>query len=383
MKTLVYLASGPFKKEYFTLPFDAMYFIDYNSGFKRYYPQEPSHIKFIGKDALLSIDQLKRDNVRIDCLVVINEGLSEGAGHYPIYSDFLMGYLYPLLKKEFILITDLKPYQTTSYKALAKLDWAAEKVQELFPGDSDYINPNVFTKDTLEEATFGQVFKMRKVNLETVIKTRNNKIKVKLKRNSIWSDANDLDYIGLKLSNDGVRLSRGIGNIRTSKDFFSAINNVQNLENKSFEEILRDAESKKAQVLGLTPWGANDYENVLTLLENHQGAQVKEVRFYHLNKNDFAGIYESYADQIIAAYPNFFSHIIQSDAHFNQYLSVIKMGYGSLMQKLCAEITQALKTDEVFNFSEIKIESNALHVKSRSKNQFIQCLLEMEMKLNY
>jgi hypothetical protein len=383
MKTLVYLASGAFKKEYYTLQFDAMYFIDYDAELRKSYPIESTNILFIGKDALLSIDELKRNNVQIDCLVVINEGLFEGGGVYPMFSDFLMGYLYSLLKDEFTLITDLNYYKTTTYKALSKLDWAVEKISELFPGDQNYISPRIFTTYASDMAEpFGQVFKMRKVDCETVLSTKNNRLKIKLIHGSIWTDADDLDYIGLKLSNDGVRLtSSGIRNIQTSSDFFSAKTNVQNLNNKSFEEILRDAESKQAQVLGLTPWGACDYENVLTLLENHQGTQVKEVRFYHLNKNDFAGIYKSYANQIIAAYPKFFSDIIKSDAYFNQYLSVIKMGCGPTIRKLCAEITQALKADEDFRFSEIKIESNALSVKSRTSNQFIQDLLQTTMKL--
>ncbi|GGE15716.1 hypothetical protein [Psychroflexus salis] len=383
MKTLVYLASGAIKKKYYSMPFEAMYFIDYNAGLRKNYPDEPTHIRFIGKDALLSIDRLKRDNVRIDCLVVINEGLFDGGGVYPLFSDFLMGYLYPLLKDQFTLITDLNPYKTTIYKSISRLDWAIEKTCELFPGDKNYINPRIFTTYASENGAFGQVFKIRKVNLQTVFQIKNNQIKVKLIHGSIWSDADDLDYIGIKLSNDGVRLpSRENRNFQTSSEFFSAKTNVHNLNNKSVEEILQDAESIRAEVLGLTTWGAGDYEDVFNLLENHQCTQVKEVRFYHLNKNDFAGIYKSYADQIIAAYPNFFTDIIQSDAYNNQYLSVIKMGYSSLMQKLCAEITQALKADEDFRFSEIKIDSNELRVKSRTNNQFIQGLLQTVMKLN-
>lgn len=385
MKTLLYLASGAFNKDYSSLPFDKMFFVDYNSALKRSYPEPPTHVCFIGKDALLSVDQLKRDNVRIDCLVVINEGQFEGNGSYPMFADFLMGYLYPLLKEEFTLITDLTPYQTTKYKALSKLDWAVEKVAELFPRDKNYLNPCIFTKQASKnEESFGKVFKMRKVYCKSDFYTRNNRIKVKLIHGSIWSDEDDLDLIGLKFSNDVVRLhGRAMRGIRTSGDFFASKRNVLNLQNKSFEEVLLAAESNKAEVIGLTPWGANNYGEVLAFLENHQGIQVKEVRFYHLNSNDFDGIYRSYANRIIEAYPDFFSDIIQSDAYKNQYLSVIKRGYGSLMLKLCAEITQALSANEDFRFSEIKIESNELRVQSRTKNQFIQGLLQMAMQLNY
>jgi hypothetical protein len=384
MKNLLYLASGAYSFKYSSLPFDRMYFADYNTSFQRGYPDEPTHIRFIGKDALLVIDQLKMDNVRIDCLVVINEGLWEGGGMYPLFSDFLMGYLHPLLKEEFTLITDLNYYKTTTYKALSKLDWAVEKISELFPGDQNYISPRIFTTYASDMAEpFGQVFKMRKVDCDTVLSTKNNRLKIKLIHGSIWTDADDLDYIGLKLSNDGVRLpSTGIRNIQTSSDFFSAKTNVHNLNNKSIEEILQDAESTGVEILGLTPWGAKDYDKVLALLENHQGTNLKEVRFYHLNNNDFEGIYRSYANRIIEAYPNFFSDIIQSNAYYNQYLSVIKRGRGSLMLKLCTEIEKALKADEDFRFSEIKIDSNELRVQSRSNNQFVQGLLQMAMKSN-
>jgi hypothetical protein len=379
MKTLLYLASGAYSQEYSSLPFDKMFFVDCSTGFQRGYPEPPTHMRFIGKDALLSIDQLKRYNVRIDCLVVINEGLYGGGGSYPMFADFLMGYLYPLLKDEFTLITDLTPYQTTKYKALTKLDWAVEKVAELFPGDKNYLNPHIFTTFASNKAEpFGQVFKMRKVDCKTVFHTKNNQIKVKIIHGSIWSDADDLDYIGLKWANNGVQLERrGNRNFRTSGEFFTSKRNVHNLHNKSFEEVLHDAELNKAEVIGLTPWRANDYNEVLALIENHQGANLKEVRFYHLNSNDFDGVYKSYANHIIEAYPNFFSDIIQSDAYKNQYLSVIKRGQGSLMLILCAEITQALSPKEDFRFSIIKMDSNELCVQSRTKNQFIQGLLQM------
>jgi hypothetical protein len=384
MKTLLYLSSGSYEEHYASLPFDALYFVDANKSLEQSFLSAPSNLNFIGEDALHAIDVLKKKCITIDYLVVINEGLFEGGGLYPMFSDFLMGYLHPLLKDEFTLITDLNYYKTSSYKALSKLDWAVEKISELFPGDQNYISPRIFTTYASDKAEpFGQVFKMRKVDCETVLSTKNYRLKIKLIHGSIWTDADDLDYIGLKLSNDGVRLtSSGIRNIQTSSVFFSAKTNVQNLNNKSFEEILRDAESKQAQVLGLTPWGANDYEQVLTLLENHKGTNLKEVRFYHLNNNDFEGIYRSYANRIIEEYPNFFSEIRQSNAYYNQYLSVIKRGRGSLMLKLCTEIKQALKADEDFRFSEIKIESNELRVQSRTKNQFVQGLLQMAMKSN-
>lgn len=378
MKTLLYLASGPFKEEYTKLPFDSMYFIDSNRALKQTFPVYPARIKFIGRDALMAIDLLKRDHIKIDCLVIINEGLFGGGGSYPIFSDFLMGYLSPFLKDEFMLITDLNPYQTTNFKALAKLDWAVEKVTEVFPGDKNYINPRIFTTYATADETFGQVFKMRKIKDETVFYTKYSQLKIRLIHGSIWNDAHDLDFIGLYLSNEGMRLTdRSIRNIKTSSDFFRSKPNVYNLTETTIEDVLIDAETKKAEVIDLVPWGASNYDHVFSFLEQHNTNSIKEVRFYHLNRNDFEGLYKSYANQIIEAYPNFFSDIIQSNAYYNQYLSVIKRSYGALMLKLCVEINQALSAEEDFRFSIIKLDSDELCVQSSTKSQFIQGLLQM------
>jgi len=75
MKTLLYLASGEYYPEYDTLPFDRLIFVDRNIGFAKSYPKNDPRIRFIPADALIAIDMLKKEGVKIDCLVSVNEGL--------------------------------------------------------------------------------------------------------------------------------------------------------------------------------------------------------------------------------------------------------------------------------------------------------------------
>jgi hypothetical protein len=107
MKRLLYLASGAYQSAYKTLPFERMYFVDANRKLKESFRFASKHHRFLASDALLAVDYLIRKQLKIDCLVVVNEGLFEGSGHYPMFSDFLMGYLSPILKDDFLLICDV------------------------------------------------------------------------------------------------------------------------------------------------------------------------------------------------------------------------------------------------------------------------------------
>jgi hypothetical protein len=129
MKTLLYLASGKYYPEYAALPFDRLIFVDRSQGYAKSYPENNPQIRFIVADALRAIDMLKQEEVKVDCLVSVNEGLDEGGGNYPIFSGFLMGYLSPLLHDTFTLVCNLNNYKS-KYKILNKLDWGFKKLKK-------------------------------------------------------------------------------------------------------------------------------------------------------------------------------------------------------------------------------------------------------------
>jgi hypothetical protein len=110
MKRLLYIASGAYESAYQELPFDRLYFVDSNRKLKESFRFASKRHRFLAMDALFAVDYLISKQIKIDCLVVMNEGLFQGSGQYPMFSDFLMGYLSPILKDDFLLITDLHPY---------------------------------------------------------------------------------------------------------------------------------------------------------------------------------------------------------------------------------------------------------------------------------
>jgi hypothetical protein len=200
MKTLLYLASGEYYPEYYTLPFDRLIFVDRNLDFAQSYPKNDPRIRFIAADALLAIDMLKQEGVKIDCLVSVNEGLYGGGGNYAIFTGFLMGYLSPLLNDEITLVCNLN-YYASELKILNKLDWGFKKIKKLKPGMLEYIDPLQFSSSQLERvsANFGNVFLMEREKSELYFDLPESLTQIKIIHGSIWEDEQILDMIGLNL----------------------------------------------------------------------------------------------------------------------------------------------------------------------------------------
>jgi len=310
-KNLLYLASGPFSEAYRNLALNNIYLVDRNA-FNSYYSQSPSNnltrklmtqrkgldaglsnnIYEIGRDAFPAIDILKENKVKIDILVSINEGLSEGGGTYPIFSDILMGYLSPILNDEIILICDLS-YYSTEFVKQKKLNWGYNKVAKILPHEADYIPPAMFTTNIQPQNyhQFGNVYRMLRDKNQKILSFKNlPKTKIKIKMGSIWDDAKRLDMIGIRLLNnfslqDKILRNQGILNFLSSKP------KVFNLHNKSIAEIIDYAEQNKLKNIGLCPWMNGKYHDVIDFLQNLKTCSLDSITFYHLNREDYKHLY--------------------------------------------------------------------------------------------
>jgi len=281
MSTLLYLASGDYNPKYEDLNFDEIILVDKSSRLGANIPKN-SKVKLITMDALAAIRVLKkrRGNIKIDCLVSVNEGLFEGGGDYPMFSDFLLGYLSPILSDKLLVITDIAYYNAAKIgKRVAKMDWGFES--ELIPADQDnplYIDPRIFaTYGVREKPNYGDVFLLKRNKREQAL-SLNPQLDIKLVHGSIWEDEDQLDLIGLKL--------RPRKRSRKVDDFFQGLD-VYDITNKSIEEILKDAEDKKVKHLGLTPWMNGNYDHVMDVLRNYTPIHLKKISFYHLRKKDY------------------------------------------------------------------------------------------------
>jgi hypothetical protein len=308
MKTLLYLASGGYYPEYELLPFDRLIFVDRSHGYAKSYPKHNPRIRFIAADALIAIDMLKKEGVKIDCLVSLNEGLNEGGGTYPIFSSFLMGYLSPLLNDKITLVCDLN-YYVSKFKILNKLDWGFKKNKKLSPAMPEYINPALFSYSQHKSASgnFGNVFIMEREKSEISFYLPDSLTKIKIIHGSIWEDEQILDMIGLNLlskhslydyNNDNYtnhnknNKKPEYTKINTVDQFFNAKPKVMDINGKSFSEIMEYCEEKGYKHIGITPWNKGNYQDVINYLKNFKDKPFNSITFYHLNKKDFKGLRE-------------------------------------------------------------------------------------------
>ena len=382
-KNLLYLASGGYKPAYENLPFDYMYFVDGNSNFKNSYPQNHPKITFLGMDALLAIDHLKSKQVKIDCVVLINEGLYQGGGSYPLFSDFLTGYLSPIVQTEYLLICDLS-YYNSNLTAVTKMNWGHIILKKLTSEDNNYINPKLFTsyRDFLPDELFGDVFLMKKEHKITPLQSSNSAVKIEIVHGSIWEDEIDLDFMGLNLKSNHSLVGRN-SITRNVVDFFESKPKVHNIKEKDFSEILTISNQHHAKRIGLVPWNNGNYDEILNLLNTMPVNNIEFIRFYHLNKGDFKDLYAEYAGNIMETYPIFFKQITNETRLLAQFKEVVSLGYGQTLEKLCEVITfHTIDKSKIFCFKQIKLKLGKLRIYSNSKDQYILGLIRMTEELS-
>ena len=111
-KTLLYVASGNYRPEYDCLDFDRIYLVD--NHIRKHHHSD--RIVTLQLDALHAVELLKEQGVSIDCLVCLCESRGEGGQTYAMCSDVFMGYIMPILSKDFVWIcNDTNYYGFPSY----------------------------------------------------------------------------------------------------------------------------------------------------------------------------------------------------------------------------------------------------------------------------
>jgi hypothetical protein len=292
MKTLLYLAAGPYLDAYAHLAFDKLIFVEKDN---RYWAKSYGNIslnaEWIANDALIAIDELKSRGIKIDYLVSLNEGLNDGGGGYAILSDEVMGYLSPILKDEFVLICDFSHYPLEVRDYYACLDWGFKKIKELKNGDSGFVDPKIFTESQeYNSGSYGHVFKMKRINRSARLSIANQNVKVRVVHGSIWENEANLDTIGLSF-NPSKLVGNAAYNSQSISDFLESKPKVLNLRNKSFDDVLGFCDRYKIKHLGLCPWLNGNYKGVIERLQGDMPQSLEQISFYHLNKGDFQEFY--------------------------------------------------------------------------------------------
>jgi hypothetical protein len=275
-RTLVYFASGPYKNVYEFLPYDQVYLVDYCFAGNRNHHNQVSKsgkVLCLGMDCLSAVDFLKRSKVKIDCFVVLNEGLFEGGGHYAINSDMFLGYAIPILKDKYIHIVNKNYYGNQYHHVSMDLPYQMTAINE---GDQDYIDPFLFSDDEYHKG-FAKVYRMEKLT-STQDLNLNSNIKISIIQDSIWNHADELDLMAISITPQG------------QGDFFQRLNKVISLRDLSLVQILDLCVRKKIENIGLTPWSRGKYSTFIDLIRNYSKEYPKSISLFHLNRNDFKSL---------------------------------------------------------------------------------------------
>lgn len=273
-KTLVYFASGPYRPEYEDLNYDRVFLVDFifarRSAVK---PGKGSKVTCMGMDCLKAIDTLKQQNVKIDCVVALNEGLYEGGGRYAINSDIFLGYVMPILSNEYIQIMN-KNYYGRNYHVT--MDLPFEK-SEIHAGEPDYLDPFLFSSDTYHKG-HAKVYRMKKKQTSSLELKLNPGIKLSIIHDSIWCYIEELDLLAISFTPQG------------QGDFFNRIKKVYSLGEYSVADLLEHCIQNKIERIGITPWKHRYYNDFIDSIRLYNKDYPKEISLFHLNNNDFSSL---------------------------------------------------------------------------------------------
>jgi hypothetical protein len=383
-RTLLYLASGPYREAYEDLPYDKVVLVDRALSYANYKVPSNSKAEFWNMDALPAIDEIARRKLIINGLVSVNEGIDEGGGDYRIFSEFLMGYIGPFLADDVLVITDLAYEGISRVKNhVAKMDWGFEKIKKLQPSDAEYINPSVFSSEKKlkgkVDADYGDVFLLKRA-YSKVSKTI-GRIQMQLIHGSIWKDKAHLDAIGLSMPQIRKEDDRSI--TQSVLNFFYRKPATFPLNKLSILEILELCKKDQKFKIGLMPWLEGEYKMVFNDLYKYRGPESFELSFYHLNKEDYQELYLYFGEYFVMKFPNFFQDIKRDENLWALFEEALNKGKGFSIFKLCEELSSYVKLKSIaFHFNLIKLKSGKLKVYTNSNDSYIKGLIKMLVALD-
>jgi hypothetical protein len=382
-RTLLYLASGEYIPDYENLPYDKVILVDKAAVHRNVKLPLHSKCEFWNMDALDAVDEIARRGLVIDCVVSVNEGLQEGGGDYVIFSEFLMGYLSPFLADELLVITDLAYYGAARVKShIAKMDWGFEKIKRLTPDDMDYINPSIFSYERrdlgkVEQIGYGDVLVLRR--FYSKVSKKLGRIQLHLIHGSIWKDRDQLEAIGLSISED-LGSSRSIK--QSVNSFFAKDAKTFSVRNLSIWEILERCQQNNTFRVGIIPWNDGAYTAVFEALKSYRGEHAFALSFYHLNKDDYRELYPYFGKYFSLCYPRFFNRLERDEILWATFEEVLNKGYGTIFLKLCEQIVFYTKQNKTtFHFTQIKMKLGKLRIYSDTKDPFIKGMIRMAEEL--
>lgn len=385
-KTLLYLASGEYRSDYEALPYENVILVDKSSAYKKVDLPKDSKVMFLNMEALVAIDYLKTHNVKIDCLVIINEGLYGGGAIYPFYSDFFIGFLHPILSEEFLLVTDIKHYESCGLKTrIGKMNWAVEKIKSIKPTERDVLKPSIFSysqlaKNKSNDPNYGNIFHLKLIQAIPISRTFGN-ITVELKHGSIWNDEHQLDAIGCNVNN---QQSNDVNFSSLTKKTSRKISLI-NVSNLTINEILSICKEKNIGHIGLVPWLNGEYLEFYDMISKNEFKYPLKITLYHLHKEDYKSLYNCFGMLFYNKYKFLFQKMYDDPIQWRVFENALDMKTGYYIDKMCQEIDLYQKHNPTINiipFSHIKLKFGRINIyMSMNRDKYISALINLTSAL--
>lgn len=287
-RTLVYFASGRrIDPEYARLNYENVILVDHAFRNSLY---DGKKIICLGLDAIVAVYVMKMADVKIDCFVCVNEGIVEGGKiyRYAIANDAFMGYCFPLFADRLIHIGYKGHYCYPEYFHLKKhfLDLPYSDKKEVTPLDSEYINPAIFSPHEGSRAQITILEKKSTLGHSFDV----GKITVHVKHASIWDYSEELDAFFVRFEDqDGQKhiYEELESKIIDLKDYSKGNTCFTAESKKRINELCKENNFSK---IGFVPNGIDYLDLAKSLSEGDNN--LKEIYYFHLNKNDFGYLYK-------------------------------------------------------------------------------------------
>jgi len=283
-KVLLYVSSGPYKKEYLSLPYDYVVLTDKIGIIDE--TTNPQIELYNNKVVMMSMDTnralriLKENGVKIQCFVGIRDGCNEGGNYECVNTNSFFGRLSPILDNKVYYITDhFDYYRGEIDPLLGKLGFMNVNYENTDSFDDSLLfDESVFFNqyfNSLQDITVIPIQRKDPQTIERMI----GKIKVSVSHASVWDYESDLDcIIHGELTHEG---NENYFQLKPHRTYLS----VQNIIRVP-EYILAQAQLNKWKKIGLIPFMNGQYNGFIEACLNWNAEYPEKLHFFHLEDRD-------------------------------------------------------------------------------------------------
>lgn len=219
-----------------------------------------------------------RREIKLDTLVVINDGCNEGGNYECAARDGYLGRFLAAAKNSFTFITNhlsRKPRIPVGFKTIPIPDYL-----DVFLSSSDPVD-----RETLK------CWQGTLINDSGIIRTIGN-ITVRIVRDTIWNHFRDYKLVYLPKYNGTVndRPNRSMDYFNPWGDSEDCRRFLDNPPVKSILPCLEEAYRLKVDRIAFTPFAKGNYSKAIDEIRSWPHCFPKEIAFFHLHKNDFNSI---------------------------------------------------------------------------------------------